>query len=928
MPSLKDYRPYPFTLSDTTLAFDIEEGATQVRCTFNVARKPDAHPEEPLYLDGQASATRGGERVRVMDLLRVSFNGRDLTDNEYTLDDSSLSIFDVGDGGEVAVETRICPEENTEMLGLYKTAEDEDDLYLTQNEAQGFRRITFYPDRPDVGSTFTVSVTADAARYPVLLSNGNLMSEKTVAGRRTAVWHDPFRKPCYLFALVAGDLAVTRGSFLKHPDNPDEQPVMLEIYTKPGDREHCDHPMKALKAAMQFDQDRFDRFYDLDRYMIVAVKSFLYGAMENKGLNIFNISRLIASKDIATDDNFLDVERVVSHEYFHNFSGNRVSIRDFLQIALKEGFTVFRDQEFTASLTSDALQRIIDVTFLRRNQFLEDASALAHPVQPKELRKVENAYTTTIYYKGAELVRMLQTILGRKRFKNACNKYFEDYDGQSVTIEHFLQAMRDVSGIDLEQFRLWYDHAGTPVLSVSEHATERGIRLDIEQSCPSTPGHPEAEKPPFHIPVAIGFVGPRGEELLGAAGNRRVRIESSALTEFPNNDGTAVLHLKAARTTVAFEGLPENSSLSFLRSFSAPVTVNWNRSPQTLVHLAKFDGNEFGRWDSAQKLASAAILAKAESELDPAIRGDGSAVVESFLGLARYLAEVASEAPDDGQAKTLIAHMLTLPSEMDVLLQAPGKDIRSIADARDTLIKRIASLEVDWEALAHANRDEGPYSRELAAVARRKLKGVAMGYAARHLDANSPEHARELVLAALHDADNLTDRLISLNCLLRLESIDDAEKSMHLDAFLDAWKNQDLVVDAWFSTQAACSSWASLDRIEELSRHVAFRSRNPNRLRALYGGFANANVHFHDPGSYQWYANTVLVEVDAFAPVLAAAFARPLSCWTLLDLNRGRMMRQALESLRRGGLSEELGELIERSLENVAKYRTFTQRPA
>ena len=912
MPSLKAYRPYPFTLNDTRLAFDIRDGRTTVECTFNIARKPDAKPDEPLVLDGQTVVPRDGKRVRIMDLLSLSFNGRKLSDNEYNLEENSLTVFDVGSGGEVSMRTRIQPENNSEMLGMYKTPEDEDDLYTTQCETEGFRRITFYPDRPDVASVFTVSVTANAKRYPVLLSNGNLLRTETVSGRRTAVWHDPNPKPSYLFALVAGDLTVTRGTFQKHHDRPDEPPVILEIYTKAADQEHCDHPMEALKAAMQFDQERFDRFYDLDRHMIVAVKSFLFGAMENVSLNIFNVARLIASKDIATDANFLDVERVVAHEYFHHFSGYKVRIRDFLQIALKEGFTVFRDQEFTASLTSEALQRIVDATFLRRNQFPEDAGPNAHPVQPKDLRRIENAYTTTIYYKGAELVRMLQTILGRSRFKDGCNRYFEDYNGKAVTLEHFVRAMHDVSGIDLQQFHLWYHQAGTPALSVNEQVSDSGIRLEIEQSCPSTPGQPETEKQPFHVPVAIGLVGPNGEELLDASKHVRANVQSSAAIESPNEDGTVVLHLTTARAEVAFDGVPAGSSVSFLRNFSAPVTVHWSRSPETLIHLAKRDNDAFGRWDASQKLASAAILALAGGKPVNTNASAGPAVVNSYLKLVGELAETAGHAPDDGEAKTLIADMLTLPTEMDVLLQSPGADIGDIGKARESLTKRIAGLDVDWQAIAESNRDAGPYSRELPAVARRKLKGAAISYLAHHLDAHSPERALTLITSTLDQADNLTDRLIALNGLLRLESIDEAEKITHLDAFLETWEEKELVVDAWFTVQAACPSWASLDRIEALRSHPAFRPRNPNRLRALYGQFANRNVQFHEPECYRWYAEKVL-EIDAFAPVLAAAFARALSCWALLDSNRSRLMRMALEGLESGELSEELGELVENS---------------
>ena len=912
MPSIDDYRPYPYTLSDTRMVFDIRDGVTLVQSTFKVVRK--AGTDAPLRLDGLRVTTREGKKVRLMDLLRVSVDGRDLTDNEYSLDDRSLSIFDLPNTGEVTVNTRIWPERNSEMLGLYKTGEEEDDLYLTQFEAEGFRRITYYPDRPDVGSIFTVSITADAKRFPVLLSNGNLVSEETVAGRRTAVWLDPRSKPCYLVAVVAGDLAVTRGSFQRYPERSGDEPVLLEIYTKSADRMHCDHPMKALKAAMRFDQERFDRFYRRGRFMIVAVKSFLYGAMENASLNIFNIARLIASKDIATDDNYLDVMRVVAHEYLHDSSGNAVTLRDFMHIALKEGFTVFRDQEFTASLNSKALQRIADFIFLRQNQFLEDAGPHAHPVLPKQIENIENLYTTTVYYKGAEIVRMIQTLLGWKRFKAASNKYFDRYDGKAVTVEHFVQTMEDASGIDLKQFRRWYDQSGTPVLSVSEHATKSGIRLEIEQSSPSTPGQPAAEKEPLHIPLAIGLVGPQGKELLGTPGNGNSCVDSDAFVEeSPDDEGTLVVHLRTRRTVVSLEGVPEGSSVSFLRDGSAPVVVDWNRSARTLVHLAKHDANAFGAWDAAQKLASSAILAEAGGGRGGTNARADSEPLDAFLHLARELAEKAARAPDDGQAKAVIAHTLSLPSEIQLLTQAPGTDIRAISEARESLSKRIAGLEVDWEALVQANRDEGPYVWEPRAVARRKLKGVAMGFAARHLDAHSPQRALQLVVSTLDLANNLTDRLQGLNALLRLESVGDTEKDRLLNAFYDDWKDEELVIDAWFALQAACSSWASLERIEELAQHDGFRPKNPNRLRALYGQFANANVRFHEAGCYTWYADRV-VEIDRFAPILAAAFVRSMSSLELLDVNRARMMRLALERVKRADPSKGLAELVDKCL--------------
>ncbi|MCZ6888506.1 MAG: aminopeptidase N, partial [Gammaproteobacteria bacterium] len=643
---LEDYRPPSHRVDETRLTFDIRDGHTDVTSEMTLRAQSDS---TTLVLDGQA-----------LQLQSVAVDGRELTGNEYAVDDQHLRIFSLPEQCTVTVKTRIEPEANTALEGLYKSS----NMYCTQCEAEGFRKITYYPDRPDVLSRFTTTIVADAERYPVLLSNGNLIDESDAGdGRKRVTWRDPFPKPSYLFALVAGDLASITDTFT----TASGRRVELRIYSEPHNISQCDYAMRSLKAAMRWDEERFGREYDLDIFMIVAVEDFNMGAMENKGLNVFNTSAVLASPATATDARHQRVEGVVAHEYFHNWSGNRVTCRDWFQLSLKEGFTVFRDAEFSSDMNSRTVKRIEDVEFLRTVQFDEDAGPLAHPVRPDSYVEISNFYTTTVYEKGAEVVRMLNTILGAQRFRNACDLYFERHDGQAVTTEDFVVAMEEVGETDLVQFRRWYTQSGTPVLEIRETRKNGRIELRVSQSCPATPG--QASKADFHIPVAMGVVDGTGREVLGQGGldnGYAGTIRTNAVVENPNSDGTLIVHLTDAVTDLVIENLPTPCEVSFLRGFSAPVRVDYPRSPDVLCFLAQNDTDGFARWDVAQTLSIDAMLGMLPG---PEASTTGGTEIETLFAA---LIERALHAPDDGEAKAVLAAMLTLPSVQTLLDRAPG----------------------------------------------------------------------------------------------------------------------------------------------------------------------------------------------------------------------------------------------------------------
>ena len=888
---LRDYQPYPFALDATELAFDIRDGETTVVCELAVRRRADG----PLVLRGEG-----------LRLDSVALDGRELGGNEYAQDDETLTLFDVPDACRVRTVVRIAPEKNTALEGLYKSRA----MYCTQCEAEGFRKITYHPDRPDVLSRFTTTITADAQRYPVLLSNGNLVAETATDGRRTVTWEDPFPKPSYLFALVAGDLAVLEDEFVTCGGRR----VALRIFSEPHNIGQCRYAMDALRRAMRWDEERFGREYDLDIFMIVAVEDFNMGAMENKGLNIFNTSCVLASPDTATDAGHQRVEAVVAHEYFHNWSGNRVTCRDWFQLSLKEGFTVFRDAEFSSDMNSRTVKRVEDVDLLRAVQFAEDAGPLAHPVRPSSYQEISNFYTATVYEKGAEVVRMLQTILGRRAFRAGTDLYFARHDGCAVTTEDFVRALEDAAETPLPQFRRWYEHAGTPLLTVEEARRDGTLRLVVGQSRAPLPGAASPEQPstpPFHIPLALGLLDADGRELLGAAGEGRVGVESDAKVENPDGDGTLVAHLTEPELRIAFTGVPPDAQVSFLRGFSAPVRVRYPRPPAALRQLALTDTDGFARWDAVHELVARTLLARAGA----GDRSDDADALESEVsGLFQQLAAGGLKAPDDGEAKALLALLLTLPEETALLARAPGADIAAIVRARDALADGLAA-SVDWLAVVEANATPGPYRPEAIAMARRQLRHRALWYALRDLDRREPARARELLESMLSSADNLTDRLASFNGLLALKSLNEDAKSGHVAAFYERWAEEALVVDAWFAAQTRCPLPGGLGRVEALERHVAFDRANPNKVRSVFGQFTRNTPNFHAEGGagYRWLAQRVRT-LDPLNPQMASALAKKLTEWPRFDTERARLLQDALRFIGERDVSRDLREVVDKGL--------------
>ena len=901
---LRDYQAYPFEIDETALAFDIQDGQTTVACELAMRRRGDG----PLVLRGQG-----------LELDGVSVDGRELAGNEYAQDDQTLTLFDVPDTCRVRTVVRIAPERNTALEGLYKSRA----MYCTQCEAEGFRKITYHPDRPDVLSRFTTSITADAKRYPVLLSNGNLVAESATDGRRTVTWTDPFPKPSYLFALVAGDLAVREDEFVTRTGRR----VALRIYSEPHNIGQCGYAMDALQRAMRWDEERFGREYDLDIFMIVAVEDFNMGAMENKGLNIFNTSCVLASPDTATDAAYQRVEAVVAHEYFHNWSGNRVTCRDWFQLSLKEGFTVYRDAEFSSDMNSRTVKRVEDVDLLRAVQFAEDAGPLAHPVRPSSYQEISNFYTTTVYEKGAEVVRMLQTIVGRHAFRAGTDLYFDRHDGQAVTTEDFVRALEDASGTPLPQFRRWYEQAGTPLLTVDETREDGALQLTIAQSCEPSPGQPS--KQPFHIPVALGLLdGDGGELLAGREGEKAadegataggqgasVAVESAAKVENPNGDGTVVVHLTEPKTRLSFPSAPPDAQVSFLRGFSAPVRVRYRRPAAALRQLALNDSDGFARWDAAQELIARALLARAGAQRNDA---EAAALEDHVAGLFQELGAATARAPDDGEAKALLALLLTLPEETALLERAPGTDILAIAGAWDALADRLA-VEVDWLAIADENATPGPYRAEAVAIARRKLRHRALWYALRALDRRDPAHAERMLGETLDNADNLTDRLAAFAGLLGLRSVSTDAKDKRVAEFYERWASEALVVNAWFAAQARCPLPGGIDRVAALERHAAFDKKNPDKVRSVFGAFTRNVRNFHAEGGagYHWLAERVRM-LDPLNPHVASALAKRLTEWPRFDAARARALRDALRFIGEREISKDVREVVDKGLADAS----------
>lgn len=870
---LKDYRPPDHRVETVMLEFELHETRTRVKSLMTVARAAEADGEAPFLLYGRNLALKA-----------IRLDGKPLSAGEYVVDDALLTIPRVPGRFTLEIETEIDPAANTELSGLYLSSGN----FCTQCEAEGFRKITYYPDRPDVLARFFTTIIADKRNYPVLLSNGNLIETGELAdGRHFAKWHDPFPKPSYLFALVAGDFARVSDSFVTMSGRT----VDLAVFVQHHNKDKCSHAMESLKHAMRWDERAYGREYDLDRFMIVAVDDFNMGAMENKGLNVFNSKYVLARPETATDADFQGIMGVVAHEYFHNWSGDRVTCRDWFQLSLKEGFTVFRDQHFMEDMTSPGVRRIGDVNVLRSHQFREDASPMAHPVRPEAYVEINNFYTVTVYNKGAEVIRMMRTLLGPGGFRKGTDLYFSRHDGQAATVDDFVKAMEDATGVDLTRFKLWYSQAGTPELAVARsHDPKAGTyTLTFRQSCPPTPGQPE--KKPFHIPVAVGLIGRDGQEL-------PLALEG---TKGGGNEGTtAILELKAPEETFVFSGIAEEPVPSILRHFSAPVKVKADLSEQERLFLMANDPDEFNRWDAGQQLGVRIIL----NLVKDAHNGLPLRLDQAF---AAAFGKILTSALDD---KAFQATVLTLPSEAYLADFMQVIDPSAIHETRSFVQKTLArSLKEEFHAAYYTNQDTGPYRTDQASIGRRSLKNVCLAYL---MELDDPG-VMKLCVDQFRTAGNMTDRIAALAALA---NSDGPERREALEAFYREWKDDPLVVDKWLTLQALSRLPDTLATVQALTRHPAFTIKNPNKVRSLINAFAANAVRFHDTSGagYAFIADQVLL-LDPLNPQIAARLASAFTLWKRYDELRKTLMKAQLERiLRTPGLSRDVHEITAKSL--------------
>jgi aminopeptidase N len=871
---LADYQPPAFLIDTVDLTFELGEAETRVKSRLAVRRNPAAaDPAAPLELDGDA-----------LELVSVALDGERLGSNRYRLtSEGGLVAEDVPDAFALEIETRIDPQDNTALSGLYVSGGN----FCTQCEPEGFRRIAYFVDRPDVMARYTVTIVADKGRCPVLLSNGNPAgSGEAEKGRHWAKWVDPHPKPSYLFALVAGDLVAVRDRFTTRSGRE----VALAIWVRRGDEDKCGHAMASLKKAMEWDEEVFGLEYDLDVFNIVAVSDFNMGAMENKGLNIFNTRYVLAKPETATDTDYQNIESVIAHEYFHNWTGNRVTCRDWFQLSLKEGLTVFRDQEFSADQGSRAVKRIGEVRTLRAIQFPEDDGPLAHPVRPESYIRIDNFYTPTVYNKGAELVRMIHTLVGKDGFRRGMDLYISRHDNHAATIEDFVAAMQEAGGVDLGRFKLWYAQAGTPEITVEDHwdAASRSYELNVEQKVPPTPGQPQ--KSPMLTPLAIGLLDADGGEL-----PTRLAGESESRA------GTRVLALSEERQIFRFVDLPTEPVPSLLRGFSAPVKLK-GVPLDRLKFLAVHDPEPFARWEAGQEVATRALLDRVE-----ALRGGRAAAPldpDLVAATRRTLAEAARD-------PALAAEALALPSEAFLADQMAVVDVEAVHRARETARGEIGrALAAEFAAAYQGLADPGAYRIDGGSIGRRALRNASLAYVA----AADPEKGAALAKAQFDAAANMTDVLAALAVLADL---DRPERPAALARFFAAWAHDPLVVDKWFSLQARSSLPDTPARVQALTEHPAFERKNPNRVRALVGAFAQGNqVRFHDASGagYVFLAGEV-VAVDATNPTTAARLVQPLCAWRRHDPARQALMQRELERiLATPNLSKNTYEMASKSL--------------
>ncbi len=856
---LADYTPPDFFIDEADLDFQLEPSATRVKARLAIRRNGDH--DRPLRLNG--------ERVKPVS---ISLDGRILGPEERQIDSEWLTIADVPDAFTLETEVEIDPAGNKALQGLYVSG----GRFCTQCEAEGFRNITWFADRPDVLARYTVRVEADRA-YPRLLSNGNLVeSGELPGGRHFALWQDPFPKPSYLFALVAGELDVLEDSFTTMSGRE----VALKIYVDTGLAPRAAYAMDSLKRAMRWDETAYGREYDLDLFMIVAVRDFNFGAMENKGLNIFNSVLLLADPATATDADYENIESVVAHEYFHNWTGDRVTCRDWFQLCLKEGLTVFRDQSFSADQRGHAVARIKDVRDLRARQFSEDAGPMAHAVRPESFVKIDNFYTATIYEKGAEVIRMLRLLIGEEAFRAGADLYFERWDGQATTVEAFIACFAEVSGRNLDDFFHWYRQAGTPTveLTAAYDPEARTLDLTFTQSTAPTPG--QSHKRPLPIPVAFGVLDEDG----------RVLRE------------TEVVLVDGAEKRLRLEGIDRNPVISALRGFSAPVRLISDAPVKDAYVLLAADPDLFNRWESSQILARDLILKRAAGAADE-------------VGEERYADAVGRAMNDQSADPALKALLLALPSEADLAQAVAAADPAAIHEGREALRRRMAThLEDTLQRLHDGMRNGGEFSTDADAAGRRALRNAALELLAAQPNGRNRDRARE----HLHQATNMTEAMGGLSALMLMGG---ADFEIALEAFYARWKNEPLVIDKWFAVQARDPDEGSLNRVIALTAHPDFDARTPSRLRALVQTFASGNpVRFHDPSGegYRFLADQVIA-TDAVNPLTAGRLVEPLCIWTRYRPELADLMKAELERIAAApGLSKNLTELVGRALEGWA----------
>ena len=904
---LKDYRPPQFLIDTVDLHIDLAEEWTTVKAELNFRRNPaSSENSKTLVLNGHK-----------MELMAVILDNVELTQDQYQVDESQLTINDVPEKFVLSTEVRIQPQNNTELEGLYKSSK----LFCTQCESEGFRKITYFLDRPDVMSLYSTTISADPQLYPVMLSNGNLLdSGKLTDGRHWVKWEDPFPKPAYLFALVAGDLLHIEDSFRTSSGRE----VKLQIYVEAENIEFCDHAMRSLKESMRWDEERFGREYDLDLFMIVAVNDFNMGAMENKGLNIFNSKLILASQETATDTDFYNIQGVVGHEYFHNWSGNRVTCRDWFQLSLKEGFTVFRDQEFSSDLNSRAVQRIADVDRLRVHQFPEDAGPMSHPIRPDSYMEINNFYTMTVYEKGAEVVRMIYTLLGRENFRKGTDLYFDRHDGQAVTCDNFVAAMEDANGVDLQQFRRWYGQSGTPELHIrgSHDPEAKTYSLTVRQSCPDTAGqkgfgvekskndehekqtapveiqnskqnaHHSFQKQPFHIPLALGLLAADGDTL---------PLKLTGCTAEKNQD-TIILELRKQSETFVFENIPAAPVPSLLRGFSAPVKLLFDYSIADLAFLLANDTDEFNRWETGQQLMIRISLEQIQRFQNHEPFNLPSELENAFRSLLNQTQEGDS---------ALLALALSFPNEpylgefMDVI------DVDAIHETRTFLRKELAQkLQPEFEKTYLEFQEEGAFKIDQHSMGRRSLKNVCLSY----LSELGSLDIRKLTQTQFRKNENMTDVAGALGVLTHLDC---PERETAFSEFENRWRKNTVVMDKWFALQAISCLPKTLDHVRKLTSHSAYEENNPNKIRALISTFSRFNqLRFHagDGSGYEFISEQVL-RLDPLNPQIAARLVSVFNNWEkFTETHKTKMNYQLQKIVKTPKLSGDVFEIVSKAL--------------